>query len=75
MRPIGTKNPHKAFIGGKKVNQGLKFGAKALGYIGDMAVPSAFLAPEITPLLEAAKVGSISLGALQEGRQMVKHRL
>ena len=75
MRPIGVKNPYKMFIGGKRVNQGLKFGAKALGYIVDMAVPSAFLAPEITPLLEAAKVGRIALGAIQEGRQMIKNKL
>jgi hypothetical protein len=73
MRPIGVKNPYKMFIGGKRVNQGLKFGAKALGYLGDMAVPSSFIAPQITPILEAAKVGSVTLGALQEGRQFIKH--
>lgn len=74
MNPVGTKNPFKNLIGGKRVNQGLKFGAKALGYVGDLAPVAAAVAPIAAPALEAAKIASIALGVAQKGRQMIKHR-
>ncbi len=76
MKPIGTKNPYKNFIGGKNVNRGLRFGAKALGYIGDLT-PVAAAIPGLqaaVPALEAAKLASIGLGVAQKGRQLIKHR-
>lgn len=74
MKPIGVKAPHKNFLGGKRVNQALKFGSKALGYIGDLAPVAAAVAPVAAPALEAAKLASIALGVAHKGRQMLKHR-
>lgn len=74
MKPIGVKNPYKNFLGGKNVNRGLKFGAKSLGYIGDLAPAASILAPAAAPALEAAKLASIGLGIAQMGRQMIKHK-
>ncbi len=76
MKPIGVKNPYKNFLGGKTVNRGLKFGAKALGYIGDLT-PVAATIPGLqvaVPALEAAKIASIGLNVAQKGRQMIKHK-
>jgi len=74
MKPIGTKTPFKNIFGGKNVNRGLKFGAKALGYIGDLAPVAMAVAPVAAPALEAAKLASIGLSVAQKGRQMIKHR-
>jgi len=74
MKPIGTKSIFKNMLGGKRVNQGLKFGAKALGYVGDLAPVAMVAAPALAPALEAAKLASIGLGVAQKGRQMIKHR-
>lgn len=74
MKPVGTKSPHKNVIGGKRLNQTLKMGAKALGYVGDMALPSMFIAPQLTPALEAAKAGSLALSGLQKARQIAKYK-
>lgn len=74
MKPIGTKASYKKFLGGKRVNQALKFGSKALGYVGDLAPVAAAVAPIAAPALEAAKLASIALGVAQKGRQMIKHR-
>lgn len=74
MKPIGTKTPYRNFLGGKNVNRGLKFGAKALGYIGDLAPVAMAVAPAAAPALEAAKLASIGLSVAQKGRQMIKYR-
>lgn len=74
MKPVGVKSPHKNFLGGKRVNQALKIGSKALGYVGDLAPVAAAVAPVAAPALEAAKLASIALGVAQKGRQMIKHR-
>lgn len=62
MKPIGVKTPFKNILGSKSVNRGMKIGAKALGYIGDLA-PVAIAAgfPEAAPALENAKMASIGL--------------
>ena len=73
MKPIGTKRAVHNVFGGKNVNRGLKFGAKALGYIGDMAIPAAFLAPAAVPALEAAKAASVGMDIVRKGRQAVKY--
>lgn len=62
MRPIGVKKAAHNIFGSKVVNRGMKFGTKALGYIGDLAPVAGILAPEAAPVLEAAKIGSIALG-------------
>lgn len=72
MKPIGTKTPYKNLLGGKNVNRGLKFGAKALGYMGDLAPLAMAVSPAAGPVLEAAKMASIGLGVAQKGRQMIK---
>jgi hypothetical protein len=74
MQPIGTKMATRRVFGGKMVNRGMKFGAKALGYIGDMAIPAAFVAPAAVPVLEAAKAASVVLDVGQKMRQNYKHR-
>lgn len=74
MRPIGVKKASHNIFGGKNVNRGLKFGAKALGYIGDLTPVAAAFAPEAVPALEAAKMASVGLGAIQRSRQAMKHR-
>lgn len=67
MRPLGVKKAVHNVFGSKVVNRGMKFGAKALGYIGDMALPASILAPEVAPALEAAKLASIGLGMARRG--------
>ena len=64
MKPLGVKTPFRNILGSKSVNRGMKFGAKALGYIGDLA-PVAIVAgfPEAAPALENAKMASIALNA------------
>ena len=74
MKPLGTKLNTKNFLGGKRVNQALKFGAKALGYVGDLAPVAMAVAPAAAPALEAAKLASIGLSVAQKGRQMIKNR-
>lgn len=71
---LGAKHGLKNFIGGKRVNQALKFGAKALGAVGDLAPVAMSFAPATAPALEMAKMASVGLGVLQKGRQMIKHR-
>ena len=61
MKRVGTKAPFKNLLGGKRVNQALKIGSKALGVVGDFA-----------PALEAAKLACLGLGLAQMGRQMIK---
>jgi hypothetical protein len=72
MRPVGVKGVRFNFLGGKNVNRGLKFGAKALGYIGDLTPVAMAVAPAAAPALEAAKMASVALGVAQKGRQMIK---
>lgn len=74
MKLIGTKAPLKNFIGGKRVNQALKFGSKALNLVGDLAPVAMVAAPAAAPILEAAKLAGVALGVAQKGRQMIKHR-
>lgn len=74
MKRVGTKAPFKNFLGGKRVNQALKFGSKALGLVGDLAPVAMAAAPMAAPALEAAKLASIGLGVAQKTRQMIKHR-
>lgn len=73
MKPVGVKAPFKNMLGGKRVNQALKFGSKALGYLGDLAPVAMAVAPAAAPALEAAKLASIGLKVAQKGRQMIKH--
>lgn len=73
MRPLGVKRPVHNVFGGKALNRGLKMGAKSLGYIGDMAIPAAFLAPAAVPALEAAKAASVGLDVIRKGRQAIKY--
>lgn len=73
MKPIGHKKVVHNVFGGKALNRGLKFGAKALGFIGDMAIPAAFLAPAAVPALEAAKATSVGLDIIRKGRQAAKY--
>ncbi len=61
-------------FGGKMVNRGLKFGAKALGYLGDLTPVAMAVAPTLAPALEAAKLASIGLSTVQKGRQLIKNR-
>ena len=74
MKPLGVKRPIYNVFGGKNLNRGLKFGSKALGYIGDAAIPAAFLAPAAVPVLEAAKAASVGLDIARKGRQAIKYR-
>ena len=74
MKRVGSKSSYNAFLGGKRVNQALKFGSKALGYVGDLAPVAAAVLPVASPALEAAKLASIALGVAQKGRQMIKNR-
>lgn len=74
MKPIAVKSPAKNVIGGKRLNQTLKMGAKALGYVGDLALPAMFVAPQLAPALEAAKAGSLALSGLQKARQIAKYK-
>jgi hypothetical protein len=74
MKPIGHKSITRRVFGGKMVNRGMKFGAKALGMIGDMAIPAALVAPAAVPALEAAKAASVVLDVGQKMRQNYKHR-
>ncbi len=74
MRPMGAKKATRNIFGGKALNRGLKFGAKALGYLGDLTPVAMAVAPEAAPVLEAAKLASISLGTIQKGRQLIKNR-
>lgn len=67
MRPLGVKKAVRNVFGSKAVNRGMKFGAKALGYIGDMALPASVLAPEIAPVLETAKLASVGLNLARRG--------
>ena len=73
MRPIGTKRAIRNVFGGKALNRGLKFGSKALGYVGDMALPAAFIAPAAVPVLEAAKAMSVGMDIARKGRLAVKY--
>ena len=72
MKQIGTKSTHFRPLGGKMINQGLKFGTKALGWLGDLTPVAAALAPEIAPILETAKLASLGMGALQRAKQLAK---
>lgn len=74
VRPIGVKKATHNVFGGKNLNRGLKIGAKALGYVGDLALPASLIAPYAVPALEAAKAASITLDIAQKGRQMIKNR-
>lgn len=74
MKRVGTKFAMKNLLGGKRVNQALKIGTKALGLVGDLAPAAMVAAPAIAPALEVAKLASIGLGVAQKGRQMIKHR-
>ncbi len=67
MRPLGVKKATRNIFGSKALNRGMKIGAKSLGYIGDMALPASILAPEVAPVLEAAKVASIGLNMARRG--------
>jgi hypothetical protein len=73
-RPLGVKKATHNVFGGKALNRGLKFGAKSLGYLGDLTPVAMAVAPEVAPVLEAAKLASLSLGTIQKGRQAIKHR-
>lgn len=72
MKRLGTKAIHFNLLGGKRVNQGLKFGAKALGWLGDLTPAAAVLAPEVAPILETAKLASVGMSALQKAKQLAK---
>ena len=72
MKRIGTKSVRLRLLGGKTTNRGLKFGTKALGWLGDMTPLAAAFQPELAPLLETAKLASIGMGALQKAKQMAK---
>ncbi len=72
MQRLGTKSTHFRPLGGKFINQGLKFGTKALGYLGDLAPVAAVLQPELAPVLETAKLASIGMGVLQKAKQHSK---
>lgn len=74
MKRVGTKAPFKNLLGGKRVNQALKIGSKALGVVGDLAPVAMVAAPTLAPALEAAKIASLGLGLAQMGRQMIKKR-
>ncbi len=74
MRPIGVKKATRNVFGGKALNRGLKMGAKALGYVGDLALPAAFLAPAAVPVLEAAKAASVTMDVAQKVRQNIKNK-
>lgn len=67
IRPLGVKKATRNIFGGKALNRGMKIGAKALGYVGDLALPAALVAPEFAPALEAAKVASIGLNMARRG--------
>ena len=74
MKPVGTKAMPKNLFGGKRLNQTLKFGSKALGAVGSLALPSMFIAPQLTPVLEMAAAGGAALKGIQTARQMAKHK-
>lgn len=67
MRPLGVKKAVRNIFGSKAVNRGMKMGVKALGYVGDLALPASFVAPELAPALEAAKVASVGLNMARRG--------
>lgn len=67
MRPLGVKKATRNIFGSKAVNRGMKMGVKALGYVGDLALPASVLAPEVAPALEAAKVASFGLNLARRG--------
>lgn len=67
MRPLGVKKATRNIFGSKAVNRGMKLGAKALGYVGDLALPASIVAPEVAPALEAAKIASIGLNMARRG--------
>lgn len=67
MRPLGAKKATRNIFGSKSLNRGMKLGAKALGYVGDLALPASLIAPEFAPALEAAKVASIGLNMARRG--------
>lgn len=73
MKPIGTKAPKNLF-GGKRLNATLKFGSKALGAVGSLALPASFVAPQAAPILEAAGLAGLALSGIQKARQMAKHK-
>ena len=73
VKPIGVKRPIHNVFGGKALNRSMKFGAKALGFVGDLSLPAAFLAPAAVPALEAAKAASVGLDIIRKGRQAVKY--
>lgn len=62
MRPLGVKKASHNIFGSKSVNRGIKIGAKALGYVGDMAPVAGIMGSPIAPVLEAAKIASVGLG-------------
>lgn len=67
MRPLGVKKAARNIFGSKTFNRGMKMGVKALGYVGDLALPAAVVAPEFAPALEAAKLTSIGLNLARKG--------
>ena len=70
MKRIGTKSVRLRLLGGKNINRGLKFGTKALGWLGDLTPFAAAFQPELAPVLETAKLASIGMSALQKAKQM-----
>jgi hypothetical protein len=74
MRPIAVKTVKHPVLGGKNFNRGLKIGSKALGYVGDLALPASFVAPYAVPALEAIKATSVAMDVAQKVRQNIKHK-
>ena len=72
MKRIGTKTVGLRLLGGKNINRGLKFGTKALGWLGDLTPLAAALQPELAPVLETAKLASMGMSALQKAKQLAK---
>ena len=72
MKRIGTKSVRLRLLGGKNINRDLKFGSKALGWLGDLTPLAAAFQPELAPVLETAKLASIGMSALQKAKQMAK---
>ena len=75
MKRIGTKTTHFRLLSGKTMNRGLKFGTKALSYMGDLTPFALAFQPELAPLLETAKLARKGMGALQKAKQMAKQIL
>lgn len=67
MRPLGVKKATRNIFGSKSFNRGMKMGVKALGYVGDMALPASVVAPEMAPALETAKLASFGLNLVRRG--------